>query len=228
MGTRLAGRTGVLMSAGLLAVGLYLLGIALAEAHLRLGVKAIPLLCLLLWLWPPRTRYARLIYTGLVLSLMGDMLLEVKPSLFLPALGAFLLAHVTYVTAYLAVSRVPKPVRGLPFALLAVGASAFLGPRLGELALPVVLYIVVICTMVWRAAAMQGEAGLARREQRLALAGALMFAMSDGLLAIRLFVHPTTSLGYPVMLLYWTGQLCIALSAWTPQTSESPAPAPGV
>src|ERR1044071_8586249 len=101
MSVRQAGRTGVLMGAGLMGAGLYLMGIALAEAHLRLGVKAIPIVCLLLWLWAPRARYARLICAGLILSLVGDMLLEVDPGLFLPGLGAFLLAHVAYVAAYL-------------------------------------------------------------------------------------------------------------------------------
>src|SRR6218665_1356556 len=223
MSAKRAGRTGILIGAGLLSGGLYLLGIALAEAHLRLGVKAIPIVCLLLWLWPPHTRYARLIWAGLVLSLAGDLLLEVAPSLFLPGLGAFLLAHVTYVAAYLAVTRAPSLARGLPFALLAVGASTFLWPRLGGLALPVAAYVVVICTIMWRAAAMLGKAGLARREQWFALAGSLLFATSDGLLALQLFVHPMTGAGYPIMLLYWAGQLGIALSAWAPQPLGSPA-----
>lgn len=216
MSAKWAGGTRILIGAGFLGGGLYLLGIALEAPHLRLGVKAIPIVCLLLWLWPPRTRYARLLCAGLFLSLTGDILLEV-PSLFLPGLGAFLLAHVTYVAAYLTVTRAPSLERGLPFALLAAGASMFFWPRLGALALPVVAYVVVICTMLWRSAAMLGKAGLARRAQGLALAGSLMFATSDGLLAINLFVHPMTGAGYPIMLLYWAGQLCIALSAWTPQ-----------
>lgn len=219
MRAKWTGRTGILLGAGLLGGGLYLQGIALALPHLRLSAKAIPLVCLLLWLWPPPTRYARLLWGGLVLSLAGDMLLEV-PGLFLPGLGAFLLAHVTYVAAYLSVTRAPSLARGLPFALLAGGASMFLWPRLGELALPVTVYVVVICTMMWRSSAMLGTAGLARRAQWLALAGSLMFAMSDGLLAIQLFVQPMTGAGHPIMLLYWAGQLCIALSAWTPRALD--------
>ena len=209
-----AGRNGSLLGAGLLGAGLYLLCITVGAARLlQVSAKATPLLCLLVWLWPSRTRYARLIRTGLLLSLAGDLLLDAAPHLFLPGLGAFLLAHVAYGAAYLTVTRAPSLSRGLPFAFLAGGASTFLGPRLGGLALPVVAYVVVICAMMWRAAAMGGEAGLARREQGFALAGSVLFAASDGLLALRLFVLPLPGASYPIMLLYWTGQLCIALSA---------------
>lgn len=228
MSMRLDGRTGFLAAIGLLAGGLYLLGIGLEAHHLRLAAKAIPVVCLVLWLWPPRERYARLICVGLVLSLVGDMLLEVDPSLFLPGLGAFLFAHVAYVAAYLTVTRVPSLVRGLPFALFGAVVGVFLWPGLGGLALPVVAYVAVICTMMWRSAAMLGASGLARREQRIALAGALMFAASDGLLAFSLFVQRMAGVSYVIMLLYWGGQLCIALSAREPRVAESPAPAMGV
>ncbi|WP_224242276.1 lysoplasmalogenase [Hyalangium gracile] len=226
MGMRLDGRTGFLAGAGILGGVLFLVAVELEAFHLRLGTKAIPIVCLLLWMWPPRERYARLICVGLVLSLVGDLLLEVDSSLFLPGLGAFLCAHVAYVAAYLMVTRVPSLTRGVPFALLGVGATVFLWPGLGGLALPVTAYVVVICTMAWRSAAMVGAEGLARREQWLALAGALMFAASDGLLAIKLFVQPVAGGSYAIMLLYWAGQLCIALSAREP-TETARALVPG-
>ncbi|WP_275899247.1 lysoplasmalogenase family protein, partial [Pyxidicoccus caerfyrddinensis] len=61
---------------------------------------------------------------------------------------------------------------------------------LGNLALPMTLYVAVICAMGWRAAARVGSPVLARRAQWIALAGALMFAASDGLLAVKHFVRP--------------------------------------
>ncbi|ADO69247.1 YhhN-like family protein [Stigmatella aurantiaca DW4/3-1] len=116
--------------------------------------------------------------------------------------------------------------------LAGVGATAAVGYllaldleraeiRLVTKALPVTAYIAVICTMTWRAAAMVGSAGLTRREQWTALAGALMFTASDGLLALKLFVRPLPGAGYAIMLLYWSAQLCIAVSA-----RERPAPSP--
>ncbi|MFP2928574.1 lysoplasmalogenase [Pyxidicoccus sp. 3LG] len=200
----------VLGAAG--AVG-FLLTLDAGHLGVRLVTKALPMLCLLLWLWPPRERYARLIFAGLVLSLLGDVLLEMGPDLFLPGLGTFLLGHVSYTAAYLSVTRSLQPARALPFLLLAVIASGVLWPGLGNMALPVTAYVAVICTMAWRSAAMLGGPDLPRREQWAALAGALMFAASDGLLAIKLFVRPLPGSSYAIMLLYWVAQLCIASSA---------------
>src|SRR5690606_36507099 len=152
----------------------------------------------LLWLWPARERYARLIGAGLALSLVGDVLLELSPDLFLPGLGAFLFAHLAYVAAYVTVSRLPSLKQGVPFALLGVGAGVFLWPRLGGLALPVMAYVAVICAMMWRSAALLDGAGLERSEQWAVLAGAVMFAMSDTLLAVKLFVQPVPGSSYAI------------------------------
>ncbi|HYH98562.1 lysoplasmalogenase [Hyalangium sp.] len=224
MSTESASGTRILAGVGAAGAGAFLLALGLESYELRLATKALPMLCLLLWLWPPHERYAQWIFAGLGLSLIGDMLLEVGPELFLPGLGAFLLAHVAYAAAYLTVTRSPRLVRAIPFVLLGVGASVFLWPGLGSMALPVTAYVVVICTMTWRSVAMWGAEGLARREQGAALAGALMFAASDGLLSIKLFVHPLPGASYAIMLLYWAAQLCIALSARRRGPTESPAP----
>ena len=214
----------ILAVVGVAGVMAFLLTMERERYELRLGTKAVPLLCLLLWLWPPREAYPRWVFAGLILSLIGDLLLEIGPEQFLPGLGAFLLAHVAYAAAYLSVTRTLRAARGLPFLALAVGASVLLWPGLGGLAWPVMAYIAVICTMTWRSTAMLGASGLEPRAQWAALAGALMFAASDLLLSIRLFVRPVPAGGYAVMLLYWAGQLCIALSARRPRIRSEPAP----
>jgi alkenylglycerophosphocholine hydrolase len=219
-----ANKTRILAAVGAVGVVAFLLAVGLESYEFRLGTKAVPILCLLLWLWPPRESYSRWIFAGLILSLMGDMLLEVGPDQFLPGLFAFLLAHVAYAAAYLTATRSLRIARGLPFVILGVGAGVLLWPGLGGLTLPVTAYVVVICTMTWRSAAMLGASGLERREQWAALAGALLFAASDLLLSIKLFVRPVPGASYAIMLLYWAGQLCIALSARRPRTLPSPAP----
>ncbi|NMO14876.1 lysoplasmalogenase [Pyxidicoccus fallax] len=208
-----AGRTRILAGVGIAGAVAFFLGLVLESHVLRMATKPVPMLCLLLWLWPPQARYARWVFAGLVLSLVGDVLMEVGPELFLPGLGAFLLAHVSYAVAYLTVTRSLRLARALPFAFFGVGASVFLWPGLGSMALPVTAYVVVICTMAWRAAAMMGAEGLARREQWAAFVGALLFAASDGLLSLKLFVLPLPGASYVIMLLYWGAQLCLARSA---------------
>ncbi|WP_240359414.1 lysoplasmalogenase [Pyxidicoccus trucidator] len=220
--------TKILAAVGAVGAVGFLLALDLERRDIRMVTKALPMLCLLLWLWPPRERYPRWIFSGLVLSLLGDLLLELGPAWFLPGLGAFLLAHVSYSAAYLSVSRRPRLARALPFALLGVGASVFLWPGLGSLALPVTLYVAVICTMGWRSAAMMGNPVLARRAQWIALAGALMFTASDGLLAVKLFVRPLPGASYAIMLLYWAAQACIAVSAREALASPSHVSSPGL
>src|SRR5512140_572382 len=212
MSLGLTRRTWLLTVAGVLGGVAFFVGLGLALPALKLAAKAVPILCLLLWLWPARERYARLIGAGLVLSLAGDLLLEASPNLFLPGLGAFLLAHLAYVAAYLTVTRRPSLMRAVPFALVGVGMGLFLAPRLGGLAVPVMAYLAVICAMMWRSAALVGGDGMERREQWAALAGAVMFALSDGLLSVQLFVQKVPGAGYAIMLLYWAGQLGITLS----------------
>lgn len=215
------GGTKLLAAVGLAGVVGFLLAIDVGPREVRLVTKALPMACLLGWLWPARGRYARFILAGLALSLLGDVLLEVSPALFLPGLGAFLLAHVSYTGAFLCVTRRLALLRALPFLLLAVGATVALWPGLGGMAPPVTAYVAVISSMGWRAAAMLGTSELPRRAQWLAFLGALLFSASDGLLSIRLFVTPLPGLGYAVMLLYWTAQFCIADSARPP---DAPAP----
>ncbi|MGE6763922.1 lysoplasmalogenase [Corallococcus interemptor] len=212
--------TKLLAAVGLAGVVGFLFVMDVGPREARLVTKALPMVCLLLWLWPARGRYARLIFAGLSLSLLGDVLLEVGPELFLPGLGAFLLAHVSYAAAFLCVTRRLDLLRALPFLLLAVGATVALWPGLGGMAPPVTAYVVVICTMGWRAAALMSAPALPRRAQWLAFTGALLFSASDGLLSIRLFVMPLPGLGYAVMLLYWAAQFCIAASV--PISSSRP------
>jgi len=99
-------------------------------------------------------------------------------------------------------------LRAIPFALWGSAVCALLWPRLGPLRLPVALYVAVICAMMWRAAAQVGPAG-----GWTALLGALLFAASDTLIAFDRFQAPITLVRYPIMALYWAGQLLLALSS---------------
>ncbi|MCE9673223.1 lysoplasmalogenase [Myxococcus stipitatus] len=220
-----SGATKLLAAVGAAGAVGFLLQLDPPPPGFRMVTKALPMLCLLLWMWPPRARYARWIFAGLALSLLGDLLLEVGPGFFLPGLGAFLLAHLGYTAACLHVSRAARPARALPFLVLAVVASVLLHPWLGAMTVPVTLYVAVICAMAWRAAALLGDAHASRARQWTAFAGALLFAASDGVLAIKLFVRPLPGGSFVIMVLYWAAQLSIALSAREPRRQPAPPPA---
>jgi alkenylglycerophosphocholine hydrolase len=178
---------------------------------LWLVFKPVPVLCLTLWvLGAPKSAYRDRLAAGLALSLVGDVLIEWS---FVAGLAAFLLAHIAYVAAFLADSARPRLLRAVPIAAYGVGMTAFLWPGLGGLRPAVLAYVVAICTMVWRAAARVGLSGRPRAGEWAALAGAILFALSDTLIALDRFHSPIAGVRLPIILLYWAGQLGIAGSA---------------
>jgi uncharacterized membrane protein YhhN len=202
----------VLAGVGIGTALLYFVGMAAALPALCLAVKPFPALALAAWvaLRCPRL-LGRLTAAGLVLSAVGDMLLETGS--FLPGLLAFLSAHLAYVAAFLSAERRPLLGRALPFVAWGLLAFSVLHPGLGAMALPVAVYVAVICTMMWRAAVRVGSPGTPALAASLGLAGAVAFGASDTLIAFDRFAAPIPGVRWPIMVLYWLGQAGIASSA---------------
>jgi uncharacterized membrane protein YhhN len=90
----------------------------------------------------------------------------------------FLLMQVCYIGGFLALGaaqglRRRWPV-GVLYAGICAGANLVLGPTLGDLRLPVLVYSVAICTMAALAAGVSTRVGL----------GAALFLISDALIGI--------------------------------------------
>jgi uncharacterized membrane protein YhhN len=200
----------ILAALGLAAALLYLSG--LIGGLPRVALKPVPALALAAWvaLRCPRP-LGRLTTAGLLLSAVGDVLLDFGR--FLPGLVAFLTAHVAYVAAFLSVTRRPALARALPFVAWGAGAFALLRHGLGSMAPPVAVYVAVIMTMMWRAAARVGGPGSPRLAALVGLAGAVAFGVSDTLIAFDRFDAPIAGVRLPIMVLYWLGQWGIAASA---------------
>ena len=195
---------------------LYLAALAVEAPALRLLSKPVPALALAaLVLSGRRDGYAAALAGGLTLSALGDLLLEV-PGHFVAGLATFLCAHVAYTAAFVRVERRWRIARALPFALWLLGAFAWIRPGLGEMTVPVVVYMLAIGTMMWRAAARLGGAASDDATARAALAGAILFGLSDTLIAIDRFRAPLPGAPYAIILLYWAGQAGIAASARGP------------
>jgi uncharacterized membrane protein YhhN len=158
-----------------------------------------------------RSNYGRLILLGLVFSWFGDAsLIGETQTLFLLGLGAFLLAHVTYIAAFIVKGVDAKwtASAALPIAAIALAVSAWLAPHVQpELAIPVRVYTAAISLMVIAAFGTRG-----RGASILILTGAVLFFLSDlSVAALRLVQtdFPTYTWGLP---LYYAGQVCLALS----------------
>jgi alkenylglycerophosphocholine/alkenylglycerophosphoethanolamine hydrolase len=140
------------------AAAVYVGGLAFGPdaASVRLCAKPIPAMVLaLLVAASGRGRYPRAIAIGLLLSAVGDVLLEF-PQRFVPGLVAFLLAHLAYTTAFLTDERRGRLARAVPFAAWLLAAFLWLRPGLGPMVGPVVVYMFAIGAMMWRAAARVG------------------------------------------------------------------------
>jgi uncharacterized membrane protein YhhN len=197
-----------LAAVAIVAALLYIAGLALEAPALRLLSKPVPALALAaLALSARRDGYATAVAAGLVLSALGDVLLEV-PGHFVAGLATFLCAHLAYTAAFVRDERRRRLGRAVPFAVWLLAAFLWLRPGLGDLTVPVVVYMLAIGTMMWRAAARWG----AHPGAPAALVGAILFGLSDTLIAIDRFRTPRPGSPYAIILLYWAGQAGIAAS----------------
>ena len=201
---------------GVAGGALFITGLWLGWASLQLATKAIPVLVLALWLRPWTTRETQLIAGALLLSALGDLCLNISPALFVAGLGFFLAAHVGYLIAFIARTRVLASGYALPVVVFGVATFLWLRPSLGALLWPVLAYVLVICTMLWRAWAQVSDLRVPRPTAWTAALGASSFAVSDVLVAYNRFIEPVLALQVLLMLLYWSGQWGIARSAARP------------
>jgi uncharacterized membrane protein YhhN len=180
--------------------------------RIRWLTKPLPLVLLIaaaIALDPGDPAVRALFVVGLVLSLAGDVALLSEQG-FVAGLAAFLLAHVAYAAGFLA-GDVALPA-------LAVGAAAMAlfdvvtGRRLVRalrdsgrpgLVPPVVAYMLAISAMV---------ASAAGSLDAVAIAGAILFAASDTLLAEGRFVRSVRHGDLAVMVLYHLGQGLLVVS----------------
>jgi uncharacterized membrane protein YhhN len=165
---------------------------------------------------PPFTLYAVVVVAGLVLCLVGDVCLAFpQRAMFRVGLVAFLLGHVAYIVAFVAVAQ-PNMALGIAVAAaLPVSGLVYyrLQPFLGSMQKPVMAYIVVITLMVIMAGGVFGDQTLSVSGRFLVLNGAFSFYLSDIFVARQRFVQASfwnRLIGLP---LYYLGQFQIAYTA---------------
>ncbi len=180
----------------------YLLTIQFSPYRGSYIVKSIPILSLaaLVLTGSP----SRLIFFGLLFSAGGDIALDLdRGRYFVHGLGLFLVAHIFYTAAFLQSSGTADRLTFTVITILAVyavGMSLLLRPKLGNLAVPVYLYIAVITAM-----------GIsASFRSPLVLTGALIFMLSDSMIAINKFLQPIPGSNYWIMITYYLAQYLIA------------------
>lgn len=209
-------REAALLGLFLLSAAACLAAVAAGRPDWVLAAKPIPALALAALLLPAATAYGRLVAGGLLLSAAGDILLELGPERFLLGVGAFFLAHLAYIAAFVSAEKRWRLFAAVPALMLGLLVFPRLLPGLERqgLYLPVLVYTLALCAMMWRALARLGP--VATASLYAGALGATAFALSDSLLALDRFAPegaPVPGVRYAILVLYWLGQLGIALSA---------------
>jgi len=165
-----------------------------------------------------RSPLKKWIILGLFFSWVGDVLLMFQddyPVFFLLGLSSFLLAHIFYILFFHFI-RIKENIKGKWFLLLIVAMYFViiiftLSPSLDQMRLPVRTYAVVISIMFMLAMHMlfikNRIAGLCM------VTGALLFIISDSLLAINKFYYPFQMAGIFIMATYGLAQFFITYGA---------------
>lgn len=156
----------------------------------------------------------RLTLCALVFSLFGDFLLlfVYKSELFfMVGLLAFLIAHILYCLVFLKRRNSTLKPYGTMFLFVAyaIGLFVLLKPGLGNLLIPVLIYMIIILLMVITAYLRKGNAP--NNSFKLVFLGALFFMVSDSILAINKFYMPVPYSHFSIMFTYALAQLLIVL-----------------
>lgn len=191
-------------------------------AEIRLFIK--PLICVLLLAYlVNKTRlygsFSKLIFGGLLFSLAGDIALLFagkSATFFLAGLGAFLLAHLFYCAAFFRdykydpqASRKYGNIMLFVMGLFTISFYLWIRSYLNGMEIPVMAYMFVISLMAILAGYRYGRVNLLSFQ--LIFTGAILFIISDTLLAINKFVSPFQYSGVFIMATYMVAQYLITM-----------------
>ena len=198
---------------------LHLLAILMGWEAIRFSTKPllIPVLMLAVYSQTPTSTQRTLVLVALFFSFLGDVFLLLEyanPLLFIAGLVCFLTTHILYIVYFGRLRPIKESLlKRYPWILVlilayGIGLVYFLFPTLGDLTLPVIVYAIIICTMLGTSLhifkRVNPSAG------NLFVGGALLFVLSDSLLAVNKFSTTFPYAGVLIMLTYCAAQYFIA------------------
>ncbi len=194
--------------------------LALYKHWHRLEYLAKPavMICLFIWFYLNTALHGVMLWfgIGILFSLLGDVLLMLSlERMFIPGLGAFLLAHVCYIVGFQ--NQLTALSAGSLLVIVMLGASGIRVMRriLGairakgqaRLVLPVSIYSTVISIMLFAAMTTIFDPAWTTGASFLVSVGAFLFYVSDIVLAWNRFVAPIQNGRLINIALYHLGQI---------------------
>ncbi|MET4692177.1 lysoplasmalogenase [Endozoicomonas lisbonensis] len=197
-----------------LLAGLYIAFIEQLPGYMGAGVKALPIVLLMFLVsWRLAGVWRSAMVVALLFSAAGDVLLALDSGgsgdksdshLFIAGLGSFLMAQLVYAGLFWTHRASGQNRVGLSiFAFVFMSVAGMLVvPYTGDMQAPVMAYILAIGAML------MGAAVCDRPVNRL-FAGALLFALSDLVIAVNKFIVPFAWAGIVIMATYYLAQYFI-------------------
>ncbi|MDG5492976.1 lysoplasmalogenase [Psychroserpens sp. SPM9] len=151
---------------------------------------------------------------ALIASWIGDILLIFEtwhPELFMFGLIAFLIAHMFYILLFLKHrNRHKNPLVFIGLLLIYAGCLFYiLKDGLNDMLIPVIVYMLVILGMSTTAFLRQGS--VPKQSFLLVFAGAILFMISDSILALNKFYEPLVYSNISIMTTYALAQFLIVI-----------------
>ena len=199
----------VILTAIIIMSVIYIFFIPPDPVGFKIFMKLIPMALIIVFaaMTPPLVtqKYKRIIISGLFVCMIADGVIY----WFMAGLITFFIGHLFYIIAFLSVSQKRVPlwtsilliVYGIAMGIWIAGSQFAVGESI--LGVAIIAYIAVILTMGWMAM---------RTRMKLAIIGALLFMISDSVLAIDRFVVDIPYRDAFVMMTYYAAQAFIAAS----------------
>ncbi|MGB5290760.1 MAG: lysoplasmalogenase [Lysobacterales bacterium] len=189
-----------------------LAGLLFGLPVLYMSAKPLLMITLLLYFASATKGYPRwrfYVMAALVFSWAGDVFL-ISSEWFIAGLVSFLIAHIFYIIAYQKTGAATGELKTLDvvkFVAYGVVLIWVIYPGLDDLLIPVLIYALVLLAMgVW---AHKRRGATSSDSFQLVAIGAILFALSDGLIAINKFAFEVPFERILIMSIYMTAQYLI-------------------
>ena len=159
---------------------------------------------------PEKSLYTKAIISGLVFCLLGDVLL-LNDQFFIYGLISFLIAHLIFTYSFIKIGGFSSNyIHAVVLLIIGILYYAFLYKSLGQLAIPVLLYLLVILLMCWQG--LSFECKSSEVHGRFVHVAVILFVISDATLAYNKFIVSSDSSPLLILGTYWTSLFMLALS----------------
>jgi len=189
-----------------------LAGLLFGLPALYISAKPLLMITLLLYFAGATQGYPRwrvYVMAALVFSWAGDVFL-ISSEWFIAGLVSFLIAHIFYIIAYQKTGAAFGDLKALDVVMFTVYGVVLIWviyPGLGDLLVPVLIYALVLLGMgVW---AHKRRNATSPTSFKLVAIGAILFVLSDGLIAINKFAYEIPAERILIMSIYMTAQYLI-------------------